>query len=181
MRIEISDIKPNINTKAIKEAPIQKSNDINNDKILIGSLSALAVLGLATVGLFKAKKTSFEDALKKSGVMLKDNIATITDTGERYTGKIERYAKFNRKETTQYINGVISEKVYHNILGKEIEGYFYKNGMLRYKVSLVNRGNRRYIMSTEFKDNKKVSNSTGIEKETNTTFEAYRTAIKNIK
>ena len=180
MRVELSGIESNISLKQKKEILRQEVSDKKNDKILAGSLAALSVLGLTAVGLLKTRTTSFEDALKKSGVILKDNIATIANTGERFTGKIERYTKRNRKETTQYIDGIITEKVYHNAFGKEIEGYFYKNGMLRFRVNLVNRGNRRYVMSTEFKDNNKVSNSTGIEKEKNTTFDAFRTAVKNI-
>ena len=76
---------------------------------------------------------SFEEALKKNGVEIKDGIATLIKSGEKFTGKIQRFEKRNRKESVKFVDGVMTEKLYHNILGKELDGYFYKNGAC-YKV-----------------------------------------------
>ncbi len=111
--------------------PIQKNF---GKKPIIAALSGMAVLGLAAIGLKKTSKMSFEEALKKSGVEIKDGVATLAKSGERFSGKIERFEKRNRKEVVEFIDGIMTEKLYYTALGKEIEGYFYK-GEACYKSS----------------------------------------------
>lgn len=98
----------------------------NKSMALAGTLAGLAALGLAAAGLKKTSKTSYEEALKKAGVQIKDGIATLLESGEKFTGKIERFEKRNRKETVEFVDGVMTEKLYYTAFGKEIEGYFYK-------------------------------------------------------
>ena len=117
-------------SKQDKSQSFQKDSDKG---AVLGTLSGLAVLGLAALGLKKTSKMSFEEALKKNGVEIKDGVATLIKSGEKFTGKIQRFEKRNRKESVKFVDGVMTEKLYHNILGKELDGYFYKNGAC-YKV-----------------------------------------------
>lgn len=103
--------------------------DNKNKENLVLTLAALAVAGLAAVGLKKTSVLSYEEALAKNGVEIKDGIAKLIKNGENFTGKIERFEKRNRKETVEFVDGKITEKLYHNLLGKELEGIFYKDGM----------------------------------------------------
>ena len=102
--------------------------DNKNKENLVLTLAALAVAGLAAVGLKKTSVLSFEEALAKNGVEIKDGIAKLIKNGENFTGKIERFEKRNRKETVEFVDGKMTEKLYHNLLGKELEGVFYKDG-----------------------------------------------------
>ena len=111
-------------SKQDKSLSVQKDSDKG---AIWGTLSGLAVLGLTAIGLKKTSKMSFEEALKKNGVEIKDGIATLIKSGEKFTGKIQRFEKRNRKESVKFVDGVMTEKLYHNILGKELDGYFYKN------------------------------------------------------
>ena len=123
-------------TSAATGSKQDKSQSVKKDGdkgAVFGTLSGLAVLGLAALGLKKTSKMSFEEALKKNGVEIKDGIATLIKSGEKFTGKIQRFEKRNRKESVKFVDGVMTEKLYHNILGKELDGYFYKNGAC-YKV-----------------------------------------------
>ena len=105
------------------------------------ALAATGVIGAGAVGttLFlagkgKMNKMSYEEALRKSGIELKDGIAFIKETGEKFTGTIKRNITTNRKETINFENGTITEKLYHNLFGRELEGEFYKEGELYMKV-----------------------------------------------
>ena len=95
---------------------------------LTSALVCLAALGAATYGYKKTSPIAYEEALKKAGVQIEDNIATLIESGEKYTGKIERFVNRNKKETIEFKDGIIKEKLYHNLFGKELEGYFYKDG-----------------------------------------------------
>ena len=110
-------------SKQDKSQSVKKDGDKG---AVFGTLSGLAVLGLAALGLKKTSKMSFEEALKKNGVEIKDGIATLIKSGEKFTGKIQRFEKRNRKESVEFVDGVMIEKLYYTALGKEIEGYFYK-------------------------------------------------------
>ncbi len=104
-------------------------NKNNGEKsMLAGTLAGLATLGAVAIGLKKTSPVSYEEALKKAGVQIKDNVATLIETGEKFTGKIQRFEKRNRKETVEFVDGLMTEKVYHSLLGKELKGEFYKNG-----------------------------------------------------
>ena len=116
-------------TSAATGSKQDKSQSVKKDGdkgAVFGTLSGLAVLGLAALGLKKTSKMSFEEALKKNGVEIKDGIATLIKSGEKFTGKIQRFEKRNRKESVEFVDGVMIEKLYYTALGKEIEGYFYK-------------------------------------------------------
>ena len=114
----------NYNKNSNESKSIQKDN---NKKIFF-SLAGLATAGLALVGLSKTSKSTFQEALQKNGVEIKDGIAKLIKNGEKFTGKIERYETRNRKETVNFVDGIMTEKLYNNLLGKELEGRFYKNG-----------------------------------------------------
>lgn len=139
-------IKPTSQTNFIgtqtnnKKEKVFSEQKHNKNTAVIGSLVGLATLGLAAVGLKKTSKMSYEEALKKAGVQIKDGIATMIESGEKFTGKIEHYEKRNRKETLKFVDGAMTEKLYYTALGKEIEGYFYKGDACyscsRYKDSL---------------------------------------------
>ena len=131
MKIQAIDKLLSFNGKVVSPKDSESKQIPNSDnkkgtKALLGPLAGLAVIGMA-VGLKMTSKNTFEDALKKSGVQMKDGIATIIDTGEKFTGKITRYETRNRKETVDFVDGKMTEKLYHNFFGKELEGYFYKN------------------------------------------------------
>lgn len=112
--------------KQDKVSKIEKQE--NQKSMLITSLAALAAAGVAAVGLKKTTPISYEKALEKAGVEIKNGIATVIKTGEKYTGKIQRYESRTKKETVNFVDGILTEKLYHNLLGKELEGIFYKEG-----------------------------------------------------
>lgn len=114
------------NDKSDTEKSIPKSE---NDKTTL-TLLGLAVGGALAVLLGQKSKMSFEKALLKEGVKIKDGIAIIQETGKKYTGTIKR--KVNaygmKREIVTYKDGLITEKLYKDILGRELEGHFYKEG-----------------------------------------------------
>lgn len=114
-------------SESINSEP-EKPGKKENKAMIAGTLAGLAAIGAAAIGLKKTAKMSYEDALKKAGVQVKDGIATLIESGEKFTGKIQRFEKRNRKETVEFVDGVMTEKVYHSLTGKELEGEFYKNG-----------------------------------------------------
>jgi len=135
MRIEptnnnLGNFKNKNNKNKESELDISKDNSSKLNLALMG----LAVAGLTLVGATKFKKITFEEALRKSGVEFKDGIATLLETGEKFSGKIERLESRTRKETVEFVDGVIKEKVYHNLLGKPLNGIFYKDGIKRIEV-----------------------------------------------
>ena len=77
-------------SKQDKSQSVQKDSDRG---AVLGTLSGLAVLGLSAIGLKKTSKMSFEEALKKNGVEIKDGIATLIKSGEKFTGKMQRFEK----------------------------------------------------------------------------------------
>ena len=101
----------------------------NGDKTMLApTLIGLTTIAASIAFLTKTSKKSYNEALKKAGVQIKDNIAILDKSGEKFTGKIQRYENRNRKETINFVDGIITEKLYHDIFGKEIEGEFYKDG-----------------------------------------------------
>lgn len=112
----------------------QEKQTSTNSKLLL-SLAALATIGLSVVGAKKTAKISFEEALKNNGVEIKNGIAILIESGEKFTGKIQRFETGNRKETVEYTDGLIKEKVYHNLFGRELNGEFYRDGVLKVRVN----------------------------------------------
>jgi len=133
-------IEPTI-TQTFKQSSLQSDNktavrgkDKAGKNMLALSLAGLAAAGLTAIGLKKTHTMSYEEALKKNGVEIKDGIATLIESGKKYTGKIERFEKRNRKETVEFVDGVIQERVYHNLFGRELNGMFYKDGILKVRI-----------------------------------------------
>lgn len=157
------------------EEPVRNSK--GNKEMVIGSLAALAAIGVAAVGLVKTKPLSFEEALKKAGVEIKDKIARNVSNGEKFTGKIEHFETRNRKETVEYFDGVMTEKVYHNAFGKELDGFFYKNGKLKYKVGISGSGKNRHVSTYEYGEDGSFSRGQG-KAESSNVFEEYRKLVK---
>jgi len=125
-------IEPTI-TQTFKQNSLSADNktavrrkDKADKNMLALSLAGLAAAGLTAIGLKKTHIISYEEALKKNGVEIKDGIATLIKSGKKYTGKIERFEKRNRKETVEFVDGTMTEKLYYTAFGKEIDGYFYK-------------------------------------------------------
>ena len=53
----------------------------------------IAVAAITAVGIYtlsNGKKSAFSKALAKQGVELKDGVALVKETGEKYTGAIKR-------------------------------------------------------------------------------------------
>ena len=67
--------------------------------------------------------------LKKYGVEIKDGLAIISQTNERFSGSITRHAGFLglQKEIINFSDGDLTKKLYY-ILNQEKLGYFYKEG-----------------------------------------------------
>lgn len=128
------------------ESPSEKKGE---KSMLIGALVGLAAIGATAIGLKKTSPISYEEALKKAGIQIKDDIAVLIESGEKFTGKIERFENRNKKETIEFVDGLITEKLYHNLFGKELEGIFYKNGkeVLNIKRALSQTGNKGFTYS----------------------------------
>ena len=129
IKIEPTTISINLKSKAQNSSKDSNKTDNKKEKsMLTGALVCLAAAGIAALSLKKVSPTTYEEALKKAGVEIKNDVAVLTKTGENFTGKIQRFETRNRKETVNFANGIMTEKLYHNILGKELEGCFYKDG-----------------------------------------------------
>ena len=174
LRIEKTNNVVFMNNFQNKHKSGSEVKESDNKKILL-SLAGLASIGAVLVGIAKYGKISFEDALAKNGVQIKDGLATLIKSGEKYTGKIERYVNA-KKETVQYVDGVITEKIYHNALGRELEGSFYKDGILRISV-----GNGRVYSMSELDKNSKVIRHYDCKYDGKNKFENARNLIKNLK
>ncbi len=140
-------IEPTISTnfKAKSEAKSdiisdRAQNKNNGEKsMLAGTLAGLATLGAVAIGLKKTSPVSYEEALKKAGVQIKDNVATLIETGEKFTGKIQRFEKRNRKETVEFVDGLMTEKVYHNMFDRELNGQFFKDGKKAFTIQKIGK------------------------------------------
>lgn len=137
IRINLTNLN-NLTFQASKqEEKTTVVNEKQKNKKLFSSLTGLATLGIVALVCGKKSKMTYEQALEKNGVQIKNGIAILSKTGEKYTGSIKRNVKAYglKKETVQFEQGIITEKVYHNNNGKELEGEFYKNGIKRISVS----------------------------------------------
>ena len=86
----------------------------------------------------QAMKKSLQKVFTQKGLILKEGTLIVSKTGEKFSGTIKRHVgTFGFiKETRKYDNGLLSEKLYHNLFGKELDGYFYKNGILHTSVNV---------------------------------------------
>lgn len=125
----------------IKVKPaVQVSNKTQNSNqaVKLGlTLAGLATVAAGTIWLKKNSFTNFNKTLEKNGLELRKNIAYIKGTDKKFTGSIKRNSKsFGReKEITSYVDGVISEKLWYDFKGRELEGNFYK--MVNYFVLFI--------------------------------------------
>lgn len=185
MKIEPINQQMNFKSKFIATTATS-SVDKNNNSSQTGLL--LSLLGLAAIGgafvLGKRKKLpiiTYEEALKKSGVEIQDGIAKLIQTGKNFTGKIERYKNKNEKETVEFLDGQITEKIYHDSDGCELSGYFYKNGKLKLSVAPSVSSENKFFSFREYQDD--ISTTIGdAQIEINeSVFEWARNFIKNNK
>ena len=108
--LRVEPVTNRINFRSNKiNRPAQQDGEqkADGDKALLTTLGTLAAIGTAFCFL-KTRPTTFEDALKKAGVEIKNNVATKIGTGEKFSGKIERFENMNRKETVEYVDGIIT-------------------------------------------------------------------------
>ena len=131
---------------------IPNNKDTRKNKSLSGteltlSLIGLAVLGTASVILGKGKLSvmTYEEALKKNGLAMKEGFIINIKSGEKYSGKLNRNIDINKKESLLFKNGQLKEKLYYNALGKELNGEFYKDGEL-----IISVGEHQGIISKSF-------------------------------
>jgi len=166
-------------TLKIRQESRQKTHKARNS-LIAGSLSALAIIG--AVGIIKTKPMSFEDALKKAGVEIKDNVAKKIGTEELFTGKIKRFETRNKKETTEYVDGIITEKIYHSAFGKELSGTFYIDGKPKYGVGGIGKSRNRFLFPAyEYENGHLVARGEGCIENKPSVFEEYRKLIKKLK
>ncbi len=156
-------------------------NDNNKSSLKTG-LAAVAALGITTLALTKGRTKSFEKALEKQGVTIKDGLAVVKDSGEKFSGAIKRNIKpFGlKKETVQFDKGIMTEKVYHDVFGREVAGEFYKNGKLHISVQIYGRSSQKKFISSAFFDQngKYLHNDRGTCSTKESVFETYRKGIK---
>ena len=176
MMLHIEPIITSKQTFRSKSSEIKSNNKDGNNKAMLSlSLTGLAAIGLAAIGLKKTSIMTYEEALRKNGVEIKNGIATLIKSGEKFTGKIQRFEKRNRKECVEFVDGVMTEKLYYTAFGKEIEGYFYKGDACynssRYKDFLL-IGDKpsglkidgRYVKGPFFEDTRKYVASPSFDK-----------------
>lgn len=173
MMLHIEPIITSKQTFNSKGSEIKSNNKDGNNKAMLSlSLTGLAAIGLAAIGLKKTSIMTYEEALRKNGVEIKNGIATLIKSGEKFTGKIQRFEKRNRKESVEFVDGVMTEKLYHNILGKELDGYFYKNGAC-YKVN----GSRKLFTTYLYIDNRLIERADSQNIDNSSVFEKTRKYI----
>ena len=98
--------------------------------MLIG-ITGIGVAGMMIIGTGIASKGNFNKSIAKKGLEFKNNVLINKTTGEKYTGNIKSNVGkigFNRVESQSFVDGIITEKTYKNIVGSEISGTFYKDG-----------------------------------------------------
>lgn len=120
--------------KESQQSLLSPQKNENKKEVLIATLAGLATIGATIIGLQKTSPKNYEEALKKAGIQIEDGIAILIKTKEKYTGTVQRFETRSKKETIKFVDGIITEKINHNLFGKELEGKFYKNGTLRCKV-----------------------------------------------
>ncbi len=179
-------IKINPTTNIATFRPTFKDNSHeNNQKNRMPSAIATAAAGTVVIGstiLIGKNKMSirnYEDALKKCGVEIKNGIAIVTATGEKYTGVIKRNLSINKKETINFVNGKMNERLYHNMLGRELEGEFYKDGVLTLNVGKHQGFIYKSFPFRRYEDGNIVSRGDVLNQRVNSVFDWARNLLKN--
>ena len=136
----------------------QPNRTQENKTLSKGEKIALGVTTLAltagTTALMLSRRPDFIRAFEKSGITVKDGIVIVKETGEKYTGVIKsRYGKLKlKKETTEFVDGVLKEHLRYDMFGRESVGYFYKNGKIKYEVGVHTNGKNALFHIVEFND-----------------------------
>lgn len=163
-----------------------RNNNTTASNHKIAGISAIGLAGVAAAGTAavaagkgKAAKMNYEEALTKAGVELKDGLAYIKSTGEKYTGKIKRNISINKKETVNFEEGIMTERLHHNMFGREMDGEFFENGKLKLKVGnhtgLIWKSFPFYV----FENGDKVSSGDVLSTKIRSVFEWARKAVKD--
>lgn len=112
---------------------------LNSGTNFMTTILGIGVISMIIIGTGLSSKGSFAKNIAKKGLELKDNLLINSKTGEKYTGTIKSNVGkigFNKVESQKYENGVITEKIYKNIFGREKSGIFYKDGKECLKVKI---------------------------------------------
>lgn len=171
----------------------KKTKDVSAVKICTFALAipaAIALTYLAVIEHKKPKRLSFQKLLEQNNLEFKNDILIIKNTGEKYTGELKRSTGeffpngYGEKiESQKFEKGIITEKTYVNSKGHEIQGYFYKNGKLRYEVFSNGKRNKNNELCFGFNDyNEKGQPSTfgdGMITKNKSLFETARKYVEN--
>ncbi len=146
--------------------------------------AAAAAAGITTIALTRGRTKSFEKVMENQGIIIKDGLAVIKDSGEKFTGAIKRNVKpFGlKKETVQFEEGVMTERVYHDAFGREAAGEFYKDGILRIRVPGIQyiKNKVAYPFYIYDKNNKTAVAADNFGSKVDSVFEAMRNKIKKL-
>lgn len=191
-----TNFKSNVGQKATKSDLLnenKKTKGISAVKICTLALAVPTVLALSYLAVIehkKPKKLSFKKLLEQNNLEFKNDVLIIKNTGEKYTGELKRSTGeffpngYGEKiESQKFEKGIITEKTYVNSKGQEIQGYFYKDGKLRYEVFSNGKRNKNNEICFGFNEyNEKGQPSTfgeGMMAENKSLFEMAREYVKN--
>ena len=175
--------KPTItNETNFKEQPVEnKNNNLLKDVCI--AAAAVGVAGVSAMFVHGYSK-SLSKVLEKKGLEIKDGIAYVKETNEKYTGKIEHLKnKFGtKKEVLSYNQGQLEEKLNYNMFGRELDGYFYRDGVLRVSVRpyVKNGGKKMFPYYVYDKDGKIVSCNDCFGADIKSVFDYIRDVVKKI-
>lgn len=173
-------LSPQFRSNHVNNRTQSKNNSPDSSNLVILSLGALAVVGAAIALCTKKKTMTYEKALKKSGVEINDGIAKVVRTGKKFTGSIQRYETKDKQETVKFVDGKITEKVYHTASGEELKGYFYKNGELKISVSGGTSGKTKFFSFREYSNGHADTIGDACVEHDESMFEWARNALKTI-
>lgn len=126
------------------DSKLQNMNKQQN-KYIEKSLITIAALGVSLAIAAPYTKKDIFKGLKSNGLEIKNGLIVSSKTGEKFTGTIKYNSKpFGlEKESVSYLDGKTTEIVHHSITGKELNGYFFKNGKLYLTVGNITRNKNR--------------------------------------
>jgi hypothetical protein len=140
----------NFNTTNFKNVSQVETQNKRGNKNLSNIGYIARCIGLTYIGVGLISKSCFDKNILRKGLKMKDELLINKKTGEAFTGKIKSNVGmiigFNKIETRVFENGVITEKTYKDVFGRELFGYFYKNGKLCIDVSVYKtfKKNKRF-------------------------------------
>lgn len=125
---------------------LQNMNKQQN-KYIEQSLLGLAALGVTLAIAAPYTTKDIFKGLKANGLEIKNGLIICSKTGERFTGTIKYNSKpFGfEKESVSYLDGKTTEIVHHSFTGKEVNGYFFKDGKLFLRVGNIVRNKKRQL------------------------------------